>query len=227
MKQGKIFVIEGTDCSGKATQTNLLLDRLRLENIPCEKLSFPRYNTPTGNIIKRYLGKDGYQQEFGPAVDVPPKIASVLYAEDRYAAKPEILEIINSGKNLIFDRWVEANMGHQGGKIVKENREEFFRWVNELEYGTFNLPRPDSILFLYMPYQVGIKLKKGRPGEADGHESSIDHLRNAEDAYIQLANMFSWKRINCTKDGTIATLRTPEDISNEVYKNVIEAINKG
>jgi len=226
MKRGKIFVIEGTDCSGKATQTKMLLERLRADNIPCETLSFPRYDTPTGDIIKRYLGKDGYQQEFGPAVDVPPKIASVLYAEDRYAAKPLIEQIINSGKHLILDRWVEANMGHQGGKIAKEKREEFFKWVDELEYGTFQLPRPNLVFFLYMPHQIGIELKKGRPGEADGHESNLDHLREAEKAYIQLANIFSWKRIDCTSDGTIRTLRSPEDISNEVYKNVINIINK-
>jgi len=226
MKRGKIFVIEGPDCSGKNTQTNLLLDRLRLENIPCEKLSFPRYDTPTGNIIKRYLGKDGYQQEFGRAIDVNPKLASVIYAEDRYAAKPMILKTLESGINFIFDRWVEANMGHQGGKLTADKRKEFFKWVDELEYGTFQLPRPNLVSFLHMPYQVGMELKKGRLGEADGHESSIDHLRNAEEAYIQLANMFNWKKIDCTRDGTIATLRSPKDISDEVYNNVISVINE-
>jgi len=33
-KRGKILVIEGSDSSGKQTQTKLLIERLRNENIP-------------------------------------------------------------------------------------------------------------------------------------------------------------------------------------------------
>jgi dTMP kinase len=218
-KRGRIFVVEGTDCSGKGTQTDLLVARLKAENILCHKMSFPRYDTPTGDMLKRYLGKPPYQQEFGPSDKVNPKLASVLYAEDRYATRGEMLEIINNGIHLILDRYVESNMGHQGGKIRNpKERLEFIKWLDNLEYGTFELPRPDKVIFLYMPHQVAIELKKSRPGEADGHEANPEHLRNAEENYLQLANLFGWKRIDCAPDGTIKSLRTREDISKEVYK---------
>lgn len=225
-ERGKIIVIEGTDCSGKGTQTDLLVARLNRDNITCQKLSFPRYDTPTGDMIKRYLGKEEYKQEFGPADQVNPRLASVLYAEDRYAAKTLIEEIINSGKNLVLDRYVESNMGHQGGKIKdKAERKEFFAWLDELEYDTFKLPRPDLVLFLYMPYQVGMELKKGRAGEADGHEADPNHLKNAEQAYLQLAELFNWKKIDCAPDSTIKSLKQRIDISNEVY-NVVRRLIK-
>ena len=49
--RGKLIVIEGTDCSGKETQTRLLVDRLNREGIRAERLAYPDYDTPTGKII--------------------------------------------------------------------------------------------------------------------------------------------------------------------------------
>ncbi len=34
---GKIVLIEGTDCSGKETQSNLLMDKLKKRRIFCRK----------------------------------------------------------------------------------------------------------------------------------------------------------------------------------------------
>ncbi len=223
MKRGKLFVIEGTDASGKETQTLKLIERLKAESIPCEMMSFPRYNTPTGQMVSRYLGKEPFEQEFGPSDSVNPKLASVLYAEDRFFAKPEIEQILNSGNNLILNRYVESNMGHQGGKIRhSDSRLKFFKWLEELEYGVFGLPRPDMVIFLYMPYKLGMELKKGRPGRADGHESNLEHLRNAEESYLQLEELFEWTRINCSSMGH--TIKTREEIHEQVYSEVISKL---
>ena len=48
---GKIIVIEGTDCSGKETQTRLLVEKLTNDGLKVKRLSFPMYDTPTGKII--------------------------------------------------------------------------------------------------------------------------------------------------------------------------------
>ena len=59
MKRGKLIAIEGTDCSGKETQTNLLIKKLREEGVQVQNFSFPNYNSPTGKIIGGpYLGKE-------------------------------------------------------------------------------------------------------------------------------------------------------------------------
>lgn len=221
VKRGRIFVIEGTDCSGKGTQTQLLYERLMKEGLPCFKMGFPRYETPTGDMLKRYLGKEPYTQEFGPSDSVNPRLASVLYAEDRFAAKPQILELINSGKHLVLDRYVESNMGHQGGKIKDPaERATFISWLEELEYGTFGLPKPDKVIFLYMPHQVAIELKEGRPGKADGHEANPEHLKNAEKNYLELAARFGWTKIDCAPDGTRASLRTKPGVAEEVFQTI-------
>ena len=51
MNKGKLIVIEGTEYSGKDTQTRLLVERLRKSGIQIERSSFPMYNSPTGIII--------------------------------------------------------------------------------------------------------------------------------------------------------------------------------
>lgn len=49
--KGKLIVIEGTDCSGKETQTKLLMERLKKDGEKVATLSFPMYDTPSGRII--------------------------------------------------------------------------------------------------------------------------------------------------------------------------------
>ena len=82
------------------------------------------------------------------------------------------------------------------------------------------MPKPDAVVFLYMPYQIGMELKKGRKGKADAHEASVDHLKNAEKAYLDLAAKYEWIEINCASDDTIKTLKTPKTIHNEVYEKI-------
>jgi thymidylate kinase len=125
-------------------------------------------------------------------------------------------------------------MGHQGGKIRdKKEREKFFQWLEKLEYENFEMPRPDAVIFFHMPYQASIELKKQRakkseyhPGEEDGHESSQEHLKNAEQAYLHLSDFYRFIKIECTKDGTINSLRTPEDIFREFYQHIEIILSK-
>lgn len=225
-KKGKLIVFEGTDCSGKSTQINLLIKKLIDEGKKTRTLDFPNYSIPTGRVVRSYL--DG---EFGEANSVPAKLASIFYAEDRFASKPIIDESLKEVDVTILDRYVESNMGHQGGKIRDpEKRKEFYEWNYNLEYNDFSLPRPDAVIFLYMPPQVSAELMKKRerksefhPGEGcvgDGHESNPEHMRNAAEAYLQLAELYNWIRIDCAPDGTIASLKSPEEISKEVWEKM-------
>ena len=55
--KGKIIVIEGTDCSGKETQSVLLEKRLKDQGKKCVHFGFPMYDSPTGRIVGGpYLG---------------------------------------------------------------------------------------------------------------------------------------------------------------------------
>lgn len=218
---GRLIVIEGTDCSGKETQSNLLLERLKAEKRAIEKFGFPMYDTPTGKIIGGpYLGKDyicdGWFSE--GAGNVPPEVASLYYAADRKYNLPKIQSLLEQGNDILLDRYVESNMAHQGGKISNSNeRMTMYKWLEKLEYELLGLPRPDITIFLYMPYIYALELKKNRLEKPDQHELSEEHLINAEKTYLELAQLYNFQTVNCVSNNHI---RTKEDIHEEVYSLV-------
>lgn len=218
----KLIVVEGTDCSGKETQSNLLVERLKLEKANIEKLGFPMYDTPSGKIVGgSYLGKKHISEGLFPegAANVDPKVAALYYAADRRFNAYKIRELLNNNIDVLLDRYVESNMGHQGGKLHSpEERLAMYKWLESLEYGLLELPRPDLILFLYMPYQYAVELKNNRQEAPDQHEANQEHLINAEKAYLELADLYGFSKVNCVKNSKI---RTKEDIHEEVYSLVM------
>ena len=221
--KGKLIIIEGTDCSGKETQTKMLIESMKEKGLSVEKFSFPMYDTPTGKIIGGpYLGKsyicDGWFSE--GATNVDPKVASLYYAADRVYNIKKISELLDNGVNVILDRYVYSNMAHQGGKLhKKEDREEMYNWLNTLEFELLGLPIPDIKIFLHLPYEGSCILRKSRSAtEAlDQHEMSEEHLKLAEQAYVEIADKFEFKTIECMEEDRIKTI--PE-ISKEMISYV-------
>ncbi len=223
--RGKLIVIEGTDCSGKETQTNLVIEKLLSDGVEIEKFTFPNYDSPTGKIIggpylgKEYIGKGWFQEG---ASNVDPKVASLYFAADRRYNIPLINKYLDSGKNIILDRYVFSNMAHQGGKLKEQDsRQALYKWIEDLEFSLLELPKPDIGIFLHMPYEGACILKKDRVEKADQHESSEEHLRNAELAYIEIANKYNFKTIECMTDNKIKSI---EDINEEVYQYLVKTL---
>ena len=226
IKKGKIIVVEGTDCSGKETQTSLLVQRLRRMGRKIERLSFPMYDTPTGKIVGGpYLGKSYIGEGYFPegAADVDPKVASLYYAADRRYNKHVIEGFLNKGYDVVLDRYVESNMAHQGGKLFdKEDRLKLYKSLDDLEYGFLELPRPDFTIFLYVPYDKVAELRGHRSEAPDQHESNPLHIRNAEHAYLELADLHNYQIIKCCdKKGD---LRDIENIQEEIYDIVVKEL---
>lgn len=225
--RGKLIVIEGTDCSGKETQSNKLIDCLRDNGFKVEKISFPNYDTPSGKIVGGpYLGKssicDGWFEEGAPNVDA--KISSLYFAADRRYSMPKINNYLNDGINVILDRYTYSNMAHQGGKIEDKNKRlQMFKWLEELEFNLCNLPIPDIRIFLHMPYEGTCILKQNRSEAPDQLEKDQKHLQHAEKAYLEIANLYSFKTIECMEEKRIKTI---DEISNDLCKYVIDSLKK-
>ena len=224
--KGRIIVIEGTDCSGKETQSVMLEKRLNEENIKCIRFDFPRYNSPTGRIVGgAYLGKPEISESYFTegATNVDPYIACLYYAADRKYNIKEIEDYLDDGYNVIIDRYTTSNMAHQGGKIHdKDERFNMYEWIDKLEFWLLKLPKPDKTVFLHMPYEYALQLKKNRVN-LDEHEKSPEHLKNAEDAYVELSELYNWDTIECVHEGKI---RTIESINDEVYEKVKKYVQK-
>ena len=219
---GKFIVIEGTDCSGKETQSKLLVEKLTKMGYKAIRLTFPKYDSPTGKIVGGpYLGKPEIGECWFPegAVNLDPKVACLYYAADRKYNEKEIEKYLDDDYFVICDRYVSSNMAHQGSKIKNdEDRFHMYEWIDKLEFWLLNLPKPDKTIFLHVPYTYAVELKKNRES-LDQHETSEEHLKNSEVAYIELSDMYNWKHINCIKDNKI---RTIEDINEEIISCIKE-----
>ena len=218
---GKLFVIDGTDGSGKQTQFKKLQERLTKEGIDYKTVSFPNYDSPSSSLVKMYLAG-----EFGEnAKQVSPYIASTFYAADRYATfKKELEEYYNNGGTILADRYTTANMIHQAGKIQDKNeRKKLLDWIWDFEFNLYGLPVPSEVFLLKMPPEVSIELMKDRENKftheaaKDIHERDKNHLIDAYNAACDVAKDYGWFTIECVKDGKI---RTIEDIHEEIYKEL-------
>ena len=223
---GKLFVIDGTDGSGKQTQSSLLKERLQKDGIDFKSVSFPNYDSPTSTLVKMYLEGDfGENQK-----DVSPYIASTFYAADRYATfKKDFEEYYNNGGIIIADRYTTSNMIHQAGIIKdKQEREKFLKWLWGFEFNLCGLPNPTEVIFLNMPPDYTEKLIQDRENKIT-HEKKKDIIeknkQNTIDAYnnaLELVKKYNWYEIKCVKDDKI---RTIEDINDEIYELVKKKIN--
>lgn len=225
--RGKLIVIEGTDCSGKETQTKKLVARLEKEGNKVFAFTFPNYDSPTGKIIGGpYLGKasicDGWFEETAPYVD--GLVSSCYYAADRRYNLPVIEKHLEAGEWVIIDRYVESNMAHQGGKYpTREERMKIFKKLEMLEYEILELPRPDVVIFLYMPYKYATILKQNRGEKPDQNESDAKHLQNAEATYLELSNLYHFTKIDCFDEAGIKNIA---NIHEEIYTNLKRVLEK-
>jgi dTMP kinase len=221
-KKGALIVFEGVDGSGKATQARLLVRRLRREGLRVRTLDFPRYGSgPFADLVARYL-----KGEFGPARAVSPYLASLLYAGDRWQARPQLMKWLRAGDVVVCNRYVSANKGHQAGKIATPSgKKSFLRWLDHLEHDVFDLPRPDLTILLGVPVGTARRLvgKKGARTYVGGrkrdiHEADLQHQRQAAAMYRALARREKgWRAIDCAPGGA---LLPPEAIAERVRRIV-------
>lgn len=200
---GKFIVIDGTDGSGKTTQLNLLKNRLENEGYQVEIADFPQYNTKSAGLVEEYLSG-----KYGGVGAVNAYQASIFYAVDRYDASFKIRRHLAEGRIVLANRYLSANLGHQGCKIDNPlERRVFFNWLHDLEYKIFNIPKPDLSIILHVEAEISQELARQRKREdwtgktTDIHEENLEHLKKAERVYLEIAQSFpDYHLIRCTKN---------------------------
>ncbi len=222
--RGKLIVIDGTDGSGKTTQAQLLIQRMKKAGFDVEAADFPQYNTKSAGMVEEYLsGKYGTSEKVGPYR------ASIFYACDRYDASFKIKKWLKEGKIVISNRYVTANMGHQGGKISNQlERKHYLNWLHQLEYEIFDIPRPDLNIILYVGAKISQQLAQARLRQdwygktTDIHQDDLNHLEKAEQIYLQIARDYpNFTVIKCTEQNKILT---PEKINDLIWQKIINTL---
>lgn len=211
-----VIVIEGLDGAGKSTQVNLLKEYLNERNLPFKYLHFPRVEGGIfGDLVARFL-----RGEFGDNKAVNPYLVALIYAEDRQNARKMLMEWINDGNIVILDRYVYSNIAYQCAKVENhEEKEKLKKWILDLEFGYYDLPRPVLNVFFDVPFMfTSRKLTENRTGKEreyllgmrDIHEEDLDFQQKVREVYLTLSNEPSFIRIDCSRNNS--EMLSPEEI---------------
>lgn len=190
-----LIVIEGLDGSGKATIAKALKEKLE----GSITVDFPRYDTPTGANVKKYL--DG-------ELNVNKRQACMLYAMDR------LMSMLTEGwynhhRNggiVIMDRYTTSNILYQG-----VNDPFMIDFIEGLEYDDMSLPIPDLVFYIDVP------VEHTKSDKADIHEKDTQLQVNARKSVLSRINRLGWTLID-GMDGCVR--KTTEDICGEIIDNV-------
>ena len=221
-KKIKFIVLEGNDGSGKSTQFKLLKAKLEESDEKVESIKFPQHGeTFFGKMVDDYLNG-----EFGDATKVPAKLASAIYAADRWQAKDQLNKWLESGSIILADRYMSANKGHQLSKLESEEEKlAMLNWLDKMEYEVYGIPRPDLVIYFNMPIKFNLLNdreaggKEYIDGELDNHENDPEYLGKTNEAFLFTAKHYEyWKVIDCVKDNK----RLPPDEIHELVWKVLK-----
>lgn len=215
-----LVAIEGIDGTGKGTQARQLVDSLAQAGQRVRLISFPRYSeTAFGRQIGAFLNG-----RFGRLNQVAPALAALLYAGDRFESKAVLEGALAESDVVVLDRYVPSNIAHQAGKLSGAEREELRRWIEQLEYGIYGLPRADRIILLDLPVPLAQELiaRKAKRDytdkSADLQEADAAYLDQVRSTYLELAAADpNWSVVPVSHDGAV---RPVAEIAAEIVRIV-------
>lgn len=196
-----LVAIEGIDGAGKQTQSAELCRRAAGAGWSVESVTFPRYGeTFFARAVEEMLGGG-----FGGVGD--PRLAGVLFAGDRFESRPLLEAALARSELVVADRYVASNLAYQAARAPVSEREAVMAWLEELEHGVFQLPRPRLNVLLDLPVALArTRLARrpasgGRPAE-DRYEADHGLLEACRTAYHALADeRADWVVVPLVADG--------------------------
>lgn len=220
MKNGKLYVIEGLDGTGKCTQSKLLCESLQ-EELGMDKIrmiSFPAYQSKTSSLVEMYL-----HGEFGKAGELSPYQVSSFFAVDRLGTYfKEMKPFLDDGGIYIVDRYTTSNLLYQSSLMDSEQeKKDIIDWIMDFEYKKLALPEPTQVFFLSVNYETFMdsihKRDDNKHGGKDIHEENADFLEKVYKNANFVTEYLGWTRIECTKNGSFKDLK---EIHTEILQNL-------
>lgn len=218
----KLIIIEGLDGCGKSTQTALIEEYFKKENVAFKKIKLPDYDSPSSTLVKMYLGG-----EFGRDADsVNAYAAGAFYAVDRFASyKLGWKKDYEDGTLILADRYATSNSIYQMEKLEPSQWDEYLDWSADFEYNKIGIPKPDLVIYLDMPVEISQRLMTSRyngdENKKDVHEANVAFLNRCRASALYAAEKQGWVVINCS-DG-VNPLPVKE-IHNKIVQYVKEEI---
>ncbi|UNY39905.1 thymidylate kinase [Bacillus phage vB_BauM_KLEB27-3] len=199
----KIIAFEGLDKAGKAIQTKMLKEYLQSLGYKVEASEFHRYDTPTGELIQKWLTKEW---------DVDQLTIELIMAADKMAQQKWFDELKRNGVDyLILDRYTLSQRVYS----LASSPDIDIDFINMLQS---KLKQPDLILHIDIPADISMARKgKHNNGENDRYESDHKLLKKVRDLYNQFVDRNSYWAF--TVDGQESIEDVHEAVKHIIHNN--------
>ena len=170
------ITFEGGDGSGKSTQVNLLKDYLDNLNFETIKTREPG-GTPSAEILRDLLTT-------GEVEKWTPMSEALLMWASRYEHLIQVIEpALNSGKNVISDRFYDSTYAYQG--VAHNLGIDKMEKLKKIIIGDIE---PDVTFVLDIDPKVGLKRSLDRSNQENRFESyNIDFHNKIRSAFLEIA----------------------------------------
>ena len=170
------ITFEGGDGSGKSTQVNLLKDYLDNLNFETIKTREPG-GTPSAEILRDLLTT-------GEVEKWTPMSETLLMWASRYEHLIQVIEpALNSGKNVICDRFYDSTYAYQG--VAHNLGIDKMEKLKKIIIGDIE---PDVTFVLDIDPKVGLKRSLDRSNQENRFESyNIDFHNKIRSAFLEIA----------------------------------------
>jgi dTMP kinase len=186
----EIISVEGLDKCGKYTQTKKLVEHLRLQGFKVVQTEFPRYDTPTGKLIRDWLTKKW---------NVDQTTIELILAADRQAQQ-HWFNYLEKRKTdfVIADRYTLSQKGY----AISTGSEP--EWIDALQR---HMRKSDLDIFIDITPEESMR-RKGKHGENDRYEDDLELLYKVRSVYEQQADL----KIN--------GMQSIDEIHNEIIQGI-------
>ena len=156
---GKLIVLEGMDGAGSEVQSKTLLEFLKEQSIPTERLYYPDYSGPIGNFIHDYL----HSKHELPAIS-----QFLMFAADIAKDKKKIEQWLKEDKWVICDRYFTSTLAYQCPEAL--TLDSALKIAEQL-----GIRKPDIVFFLKISPETSFERKKKEKGDdIDRNEGDVE-----------------------------------------------------
>ncbi|MEG0792256.1 MAG: dTMP kinase [Lachnospiraceae bacterium] len=201
-KKGPFVALEGIDGSGKSTQVQLLIEKMKEENIPCYATMEPT-DSPIGSLIHQIMmGRIKTDNKVIAALFVADRLDHLLNDINGIAAK------IEEGISVVSDRYYFSSYAYHGVDMPME-------WVINANEQSSNILRPTVNIFIDVAPDIAMeRIAKNRFQQELFEKKS--RLVSVREKYLEAFEKLKNSETVIIIDGN----QSPQEIAKDIWEEV-------
>lgn len=201
---GRLIVIEGQGFTGKTTQANLLVEKLKSQGIESVSLRHPG-GTPQAEKFRQQL-----LEKKAAGVLTPDEELEFLMRALKSLVDDLILPSLEEGKWIVLTRFIASAIVYQGYQEGLDK--EFVR--TQAEKASQHLKPDLSILIDLSVDEIMARQKRANDSEIHAYnDSDMNILKVRKEAYLEIFE-------NMQNSVIIDGAKTKEEISEDIWREV-------